>query len=160
MIYHQSNAFLQDLSNYFHRWLNLSIRHPGVSQQFMVVFRVEILGCWRPKKSFSSISCSILFKIRDSILLPSSHNCFRLWEFFSPFRSNSRFFSVCLSGANHLRFINSRFQLSFSILTVVRSRVFFLHVSYLCIRAFQILPVDRWRLSQVCAISILIFLRG
>ena len=39
MSYHRSNAFLQDLSNSFHRWLNLSIRHPGVSQQFGGVSR-------------------------------------------------------------------------------------------------------------------------
>ena len=34
MSYHQSNAFLQDRLNYFHRWLNFSIFHPRVSQQF------------------------------------------------------------------------------------------------------------------------------
>ena len=34
MNYHQSNVFLQDLSNSFHRWPNLPIFHPGVSQQF------------------------------------------------------------------------------------------------------------------------------
>ena len=32
MNYHQSNVFLQDLSNSFHRWLNLSILHSGVSK--------------------------------------------------------------------------------------------------------------------------------
>ena len=42
----------------------------------MVVFLVIVLNIWRPKKNFSSISCSILFKIRDSSLLPSSHSCF------------------------------------------------------------------------------------
>ena len=46
-----------------------------VPQQFMVVFLVVILRFWRPKKIFSQ-SCSILFKIRDSSLLPSSRNCF------------------------------------------------------------------------------------
>ena len=33
MIYHQSNVFLQDLSNAFHRWFNLSNLHSGVPQQ-------------------------------------------------------------------------------------------------------------------------------
>ena len=32
MFYHQSNVFLQDLSNSFHRWRNLSILHSGVPQ--------------------------------------------------------------------------------------------------------------------------------
>ena len=34
MNYHQSNAFLQDRLNSFHRWLNLSIIYSGVPQQF------------------------------------------------------------------------------------------------------------------------------
>ena len=34
MSYHQSYVFLQDISNSFHRWFNLSIFHHGVSQQF------------------------------------------------------------------------------------------------------------------------------
>ena len=38
---------------------------------------------------------SVLSEIRDSSLIPSPHNCFWLWEFFSPIRSNSRVFSVC-----------------------------------------------------------------
>ena len=59
-----------------------------VPQQFMVVFLVVILRFWRPKKIFSQ-SCSILFKLRDSSLLPSSRNCFD--------RENS----FHLSGATH-----------------------------------------------------------
>ena len=39
MNYHQSNVFLQDLSNSFHRWLNLfAFDSPGVSKQFLMVF--------------------------------------------------------------------------------------------------------------------------
>ena len=53
MNYHQSNVFLQDLSNSFHCWFNLSNCHSGVPQQFMVVFLVIILNIWRLKKSFS-----------------------------------------------------------------------------------------------------------
>ena len=45
MNYHQSNVFLQDLSNSFHHWLSLYILHSGVPQQFMVVFFIVILGC-------------------------------------------------------------------------------------------------------------------
>ena len=44
MIYHQSNVFLQDWLNSFHRWLNLSIIHSGVPQQFKVVFLIVILN--------------------------------------------------------------------------------------------------------------------
>ena len=33
MNYHQSYVFLQDLSNSFHRWFNLSNFHSGVPQQ-------------------------------------------------------------------------------------------------------------------------------
>ena len=35
--------FLQDLSNSFHRWFNLSIYHFGVSQQFTVVCNSQIM---------------------------------------------------------------------------------------------------------------------
>ena len=56
MNWHQSNVFLQDFPNSFHCWLNLSILHSGVPQQFMVVFLIVILNIWRPKKSFTSIS--------------------------------------------------------------------------------------------------------
>ena len=41
---HQSNVFLQDRLNSFHSWLNLSIIHSGVPQQFLVVLLVVILG--------------------------------------------------------------------------------------------------------------------
>ena len=53
MSYHQSNAFLLDLPNSFHRWLNLSNFHFGVPQQFMVVFLVVILGFLKTEEDFS-----------------------------------------------------------------------------------------------------------
>ena len=52
MSYHHSNAFLQDLSISFHRWLNLSIFFGfsrSVSSIVMVVFLIIILRFWRPK---------------------------------------------------------------------------------------------------------------
>ena len=52
MSYHQSNVFLQDLSNSFHRWLNLSILHLGVPQQFLVVFPVVILRFLKTEEEF------------------------------------------------------------------------------------------------------------
>ena len=93
---HQSYAFLQDLSNKFHRRFNLSNCHSGVSQQFMVVFLIIILNIWGPKMSVSAI-ISVLLKTRDSSLSPSSHDYFRWWEFFSSFRSNSGVLSVIWS---------------------------------------------------------------
>ena len=78
-----------------------------------MVFLVVILSL-EDRRRFFFQPCSILFKIRDSSLLPSSHNCFRLWEFFSPIRSNSGVFSVCLSEGHQFRIIHSSFQLSFS----------------------------------------------
>ena len=78
MIYHQSNVFLQDRLNSFHRVLNISNFHPRVSQQFMVVFSRRHAQHFKTEEEFSSQSCSILFKIRGSSSRPSSHNCFRL----------------------------------------------------------------------------------
>ena len=77
MIYLQSYVFLKDLSNSFHRWFNLANFHPGVSQLFGGVPRRHYLHL-KTEEEFSSKSCSILFKIRDSNLLPSSHNCFSI----------------------------------------------------------------------------------
>ena len=48
------------------------------------------------RRRISLKSCSILFKIHGSSFLPSSHNCFRLWELFSPIQSNSWVFSVLI----------------------------------------------------------------
>ena len=81
---------------FFHFWFNLSNCHSGVPQQFLVVFLVVILCIWRPKKSFSSI-LFVLSKIHGSSFMPSCHNCFRLWDLFSPIRSNSRFANYILS---------------------------------------------------------------
>ena len=111
---HQSYVFLQDLSNSFHRWFNLSNFHPGVSQQFMVVFLMVILNIWRSKKSLFLQILSVLSKMCSSILVPSSHNCFRLWESFSPIRSNSGVFSVSFSGAIISELFILSVQLSFS----------------------------------------------
>ena len=72
-----------------------SIWHSGVHQQFMVVFLVVILRFWRTKKTFPPY-LSALSKIRDSSLMPSPNNYFRLWEFFSPIRSISWVVSISL----------------------------------------------------------------
>ena len=98
---------------FFSSSFNLSNFHLGVSQQFMVVFSSVFLNIWRPKKNFSSI-LSILSDTRGSSLMPSSHNWFRLWEFFYSVRSNSRVFSVWLSRVHQFRFIHSSFQLPYS----------------------------------------------
>ena len=47
----------------------------GVSKQFKVVLLI-VFPTFEDRRRFFSQSCSILFKIRDSILLPTSGNCF------------------------------------------------------------------------------------
>ena len=54
----------------------------------LVVFLVGILSL-EDRRRFFSQSCSILFKIRDSSLLPSSHNYLRLWDILFKQRGNS-----------------------------------------------------------------------
>ena len=94
MSYHQSNAFLQDLSNSFHRWFNISILHcSGVSHQLSWWFSSSF-STFEDRRRISLKSCSILFKIHGSSFVPSSHNYFRLWQFFSPIRSMSWVVSV------------------------------------------------------------------
>ena len=67
------------------------------------------------RRRVSLKSCSILFKIHGSSVMPSSHNCFRLWELFSPIRSKSWVFSVWFSEGHHFRrFLRSKFSASFS----------------------------------------------
>ena len=77
MNYHQSYVFLQDLSNSFHRWFNLSNFHSGVPQQLSWWFSSSF-STFEDRRRVSLKSCSILFKIHGSSLMPSSHNCFRL----------------------------------------------------------------------------------
>ena len=71
--------------NSFHCWLYLFAFHsPGLSQQFLVVFLLVILGFWRPKKSFFLHILSVLSETRGSSLMPSSHNCFDRENSFQP----------------------------------------------------------------------------
>ena len=74
MNYHQSNAFSKICQILFIIGSTFSIFHSGVHQRFMVVFLVVILR-FRSRRRVSLKSSSILFKIRDSSLFPSSHNC-------------------------------------------------------------------------------------
>ena len=81
-------------------------------------FLIVILEClnnswWCFSSSFSNFedrrrislkSCSILFKIRGSSLMPSSHNCFRLWEFFSTIRSKFKSLLNFLSGIHLFKY--------------------------------------------------------
>ena len=73
---HQSYVLLQDLSNSFHRWFNLSNFHPGVPQQFWW-FSSSFSAC-ADQRRISPKSWSVLLKIRGSSFMPSSHNCFQL----------------------------------------------------------------------------------
>ena len=73
----------------------------------MVVFPVVILG-FEDQRGVPLKFLPVLRKIHGSSLMPSSHNCFRLWEFFSPIRSNSGDFSVWFSEGHHFGFIHSQ----------------------------------------------------
>ena len=115
MNYHQSYVFLQDLSNSFHHWFNLSNFHPGVSQQFMVVFLIVILNIWRPKKNFSWI---LVRSLEDSwfLLVAILSNCFQSRN---SFLTHPEYFRVVLiswssKGHHFRRFLRSKFSASFS----------------------------------------------
>ena len=113
MNYHQSNAFLQDLSNSFHRWLNLSIHHPRVSQQFMVVFLVVILG-FEDRRRFFSQSCPFS---RRFVILARCHPLIIVFDCENSFHQTGTFhelFPFLSSKAIFSNIIHSSFQLSFS----------------------------------------------
>ena len=93
MIYHQSNVFLQDLSNSFHRWFNLSNFHSGVPQHSWWCFSSSFSD-FEDRRRVPLKSLPVLPKMHSSSLMPSSHNCFQLWEFFSPIRSISWVVSI------------------------------------------------------------------
>ena len=115
MNYHQSNAFSKIFQIlfiicstflFFFSFRSASTILGGVSRYLSLHLKTE--------EEFSLESCFVLSKIHGSSLIPSSHNCFRLWEFFSPIRSISGVFSVWFSGAHHLKIIHFRCHLSFS----------------------------------------------
>ena len=108
MNYHQSNAFLQDLSNPFHRGSTFPFFITKCLNNSWLCFSLSF-STLEDRRRVSLKSCSILFKIHGASLMPSSHNCFWLWEFFSPIWSNSGVFSVWFFGAHHFRrFIHSQ----------------------------------------------------
>ena len=94
MYYHQSYVFPQDLSNSFYRWLNLFVLILPECLNNSWWCSSSSFSAFEDRRRFFSQSCSILFKIRDSSLLPSSYNYFRLWEFFSPIRRIWWVFSI------------------------------------------------------------------
>ena len=89
MSYHQSNAFFKIFHILF------------IVGSTFLIFIPEYLNnsWWCFSSSFSNFedrrrvplkSLPVLPKMRSSSLMPSSHNCFRLWEFFSTIRRISR----------------------------------------------------------------------
>ena len=84
----------RSFSNSFHLWLNL----------FLLILPECLNNSWWCfSSSFSNFedwrrvplkSLPVLPKMRSSSLMPSSHNCFRLWEFFSPIWSISWVVSI------------------------------------------------------------------
>ena len=117
MNYHQSYVLLQDCGKFFSSLVqpfyssfrSLSTIHGGVSQLLSQHLKTE--------EEFLLQILSVLSKMWSSSLMPSSHNCFRLWQFFSPIRSISGVFSVWFSEGHHFGLIHS--QLSTLILQIL-----------------------------------------
>ena len=65
---------------------SISTIHGGVSHRHSQHLKT--------KEDFSLSILSVLSKIRGSSFMISSHNCFQLWQFFSPIQSNSRVVSI------------------------------------------------------------------
>ena len=121
MNFHQSNVFLQDRSqNYYFSLLaqpfcfsfsqSISTIHGGVSHRHSQHLMTE--------EEFFLHILSVLSEMRSSSLLPTTHNCFRLWQFFSyhPEHFVSSFHFIPMKAIISGLFILS-FQLSFSNLT-------------------------------------------
>ena len=78
----------------FHCWLNLFVFHsPEYLNNSWWCFSSSFLD-FEDRRRVPFKSLPILPNMRSSILMPSSHNCFRLWEFFSPIRSVSWVVSI------------------------------------------------------------------
>ena len=131
MIYHQSNVFskifqiLFIVGSTFHfSSRSASTILGGVSRYLSMHLKTE--------EEFSSISCSILFKIRDSSLLPSSHNCFDCENSFHPSGASHELFSFLSSKAHHFRrIIHSQLSaLILEILPVIHPFTSFIFNSY------------------------------
>ena len=95
MNFHQSHAFSKVVFKLF----------SSLAQPFFLLILLECLNnsWWCFSSSFLDFhdrrrvplkSLPVLPKKRSSSLMSSSHNCFRLWEFFSPFRSISWVVSI------------------------------------------------------------------
>ena len=85
----------RSISNSFHLWFNPS--------SFFILPEYLNNSWWCFSSSFSDFedrrrvplkSLPVLPEIHGSSFMPSSHNCFRLWEFFSPIRSISWVVSI------------------------------------------------------------------
>ena len=123
--FHQSDVFQDLFQIIFHCWLNLF--------GFFILPEYLNNSWWCFFLSFSNSEdprrvplkyLPVLSEIHDSSVMPSSHNCFRLWEFFSPIHCNSGVCSVWFSGAHHLRIIHSQLvALVLQILPVHRSNI-------------------------------------
>ena len=115
MNYHQSNVFLQDLSNSFHRWFNLSNFHSGVPKNSWWCFSSSF-STFEEWRRISLESWSVLLKIHSSSLchpLIIVSNCTFL------FLTHSEHFRVVFiswssKGHHFRRFLRSKFSASFS----------------------------------------------
>ena len=90
---HQSYVFLQDLSKKFIVGSTFLIFILECLNNSWWCFSSSFSDFWNEEEFFLQI-LSVLSEMRSSSLMPSSHNCFRSWEFFSPIR--------CISGVAFL----------------------------------------------------------
>ena len=90
---HQSNAFLQDLSFLFIVGSTFQIVIPECLNNSWWCFSLSFSN-FEDRRRVPLKFLSVLPKMRSSSLMPSSHNCFRLWEFFSPIRRISWVVSI------------------------------------------------------------------
>src|SRR3954462_13375021 len=93
-----------------------------VGSTFLIFIPECLNNSWCFSSSFSTFedrrrvslkSCSILFKIQGSSLMPSSHICFDCENSFHPSGAFQELFPFLSSEAHHLRIIHSSFQLLF-----------------------------------------------
>ena len=96
----RSSSLMPSSHNCFRLWEFFStIQHISGVASFLdnpnaIISEYYSFSTFEDRRRISLKSCSILFKMRSSSLMPSSHNCFQLWKFFSTIRRISWVVSI------------------------------------------------------------------
>ena len=93
MNYHQSYSFSKIFQILFIIGSNFLIFIPEYLNNSWWCFSLSFSN-FEDRRRVPLKSLPVLPKIHGSSFIPSSHNCFRLWEFFSPIRSISWVVSI------------------------------------------------------------------